>query len=267
MTRVDGLSVRVSGSGPPLILLHGFTGGAAAWPSAALEPLLAVRTVALVDLPGHGESLLELSPAEWDVYRTIERLAAVQQSCFGGPATWVGYSMGGRLALMAATAGVPMRSLLLESASPGLESEDDRSVRRARDEQLAARLEREGMEPFVKDWMDQPLFDSQQLLPDAVRSAENERRLANAPHQLAMALRGFGTGAQPPRHEQLADLRMPVALLTGELDAKFTEIAQMMSRRIPVVSHDRVQNAGHAVHLEAPAEWADWVVANSWGGD
>lgn len=263
MIHADGLSVRVEGSGPGLLLLHGFTGSGLAWPAAAVEPLLDSFTVARVDLPGHGASRLSAAPSEWTPFRTVERLATVQQSCFGGPATWMGYSMGGRLALLAATAGVPMRALLLESASPGLESETERTARRARDQDLAEQIERGGIDAFVESWMNQPLFASQSGLSESVRAAEQARRRGNDPAQLALALRGLGTGAQPSLHDRLQELKMPVSLLTGALDLKFTEVARMMAARLPFVSSRTIKNTGHAVHLEAPREWANWVLASA----
>ncbi len=251
------------GSGSPLILLHGFTGSGESWPDQALAPLLDSFSVACVDLPGHGASHFSDDSAEWTIARTIERLVAVQEACFGGPSTWLGYSMGGRLALRAATVGVPMRTLLLESASPGLSTPAERAVRRDQDGQLADRIVRDGIEAFVDHWTRQPLFASHESLPELARETLRSRRIANDPDQLALALRGLGTGTQPSVHDKLESLQMPVELITGSLDEKFSQIARTMTGQIPTVSHRVVEGVGHTVHVEAPAEWAAWVATHA----
>ena len=58
------------------------------------------------------------------------------------------------------------------------------------------------------------------------------QRRRQDPARLAAALRAFGTGVQPPLHDQLAGLRMPVLLMAGEKDAKFAAIASEMAQRI-----------------------------------
>jgi pimeloyl-ACP methyl ester carboxylesterase len=74
---------------------------------------------------------------------------------------------------------------------------------------------------------------------------------------LARALRGLGTGALPPLWDRLGELTIPVTLVVGERDAKFREIADEMAPLFAgPVSVVVVPGAGHAVHLEAPAEVA-----------
>src|SRR5689334_4459056 len=56
-TEVDGARFRwvEAGSGPPLLLLHGY-GGSAHWWARNIEALGAVRRVYALDLPGFGRS-------------------------------------------------------------------------------------------------------------------------------------------------------------------------------------------------------------------
>ena len=77
----------------------------------------------------------------------------------------LGYSMGGRLALTFASLYPQcVRSLLLESTSPGLETEEERMERRKQDQQLANRILTNGMEAFVELWENISLFESQKKL-------------------------------------------------------------------------------------------------------
>src|SRR5688500_933322 len=82
------------------------------------------------DLPGHG------GPAEIDL--SFEETAGALGEA-GGAATYVGYSLGGRLCLrLAADHPELVQSLVLVGASPGLADGEERAARRAADEALAA---------------------------------------------------------------------------------------------------------------------------------
>src|SRR5918993_2233838 len=148
-----GLSRKLFGSSenPDVLCLHGFMGSAADWQDVATAIGDRASCIAL-DLPGHGGSL-DLTPETYTmegmaraVIRTLDELEARRPVI-------VGYSMGGGLAAYLALRQ-PERcaGLFLESASPGLESAEERAARRASDEEKARRLETEGLEAFLLDW-------------------------------------------------------------------------------------------------------------------
>jgi 2-succinyl-6-hydroxy-2,4-cyclohexadiene-1-carboxylate synthase len=254
------LRVVVRGAGPPVLLLHGFMGSADSWGDRILSGLARSHRVMAVDLPGHGGSDAPAEPARYALPAVVEDLADLLGELGAPHADWVGYSMGGRVALGAALlAPERVTRLVLEGASAGLESDADRRERRASDEALAARLESEGMEAFLDVWSAQPLLASQRRLPQAVRDAERRRRLQNRPEALAACLRGLGTGVQPSLWNRLTEVRCPVLLVTGEEDEKFTALAQRMAAQLPRSDHVVVPSAGHAVHLEAPETWLEAV--------
>jgi pimeloyl-[acyl-carrier protein] methyl ester esterase len=103
--------VAVGGSGPPLVLLHGWAmhGGVFA---ALVERLRANRTVHVVDLPGHGRSRGSAVPLRLDAC-----VAAIATTVPAAP--WCGWSLGGLVALQAA-ATMPDRvpALAMLCASP-----------------------------------------------------------------------------------------------------------------------------------------------------
>jgi 2-succinyl-6-hydroxy-2,4-cyclohexadiene-1-carboxylate synthase len=242
-----------------LILLHGFTGSSTAWGPTVVDALASARGApVLVDLPGHGRHAGDVAPWRF----TPDAIAAeIWRHARHDPVDLVGYSMGGRLALgFAMTYPERVRRLVLESASPGLETEDERAARRASDEELAERLETEGIEAFVDRWEAHPLFESQKTLPPEVRIAHRAGRLRNDAGSLAAALRGLGTGALPSYWSALATCRVPTLLVVGELDAAYVEIARRMQERMPAAHLAVVPGAGHTVHMERPDAWVEAVV-------
>jgi 2-succinyl-6-hydroxy-2,4-cyclohexadiene-1-carboxylate synthase len=230
-----------------LVLLHGFTQTGRSWAPVAAALGERYRCFA-PDLPGHGDASTR-RPASFGAVTAY--LAALKTERF----VLCGYSMGGRLALHAAL-GLPSRveRLVLIGASPGIADPAERAARRTTDEVLADRIEAGGLEAFVDEWGELPLFASQ---PRGVAQAAREDRLRNTAEGLAAALCGMGTGVMEPLWERLGELSMPVTLVAGEHDEKFRAIAEQMARAIPHPSLIVVQGAGHAAHLERPGYVAD----------
>jgi 2-succinyl-6-hydroxy-2,4-cyclohexadiene-1-carboxylate synthase len=229
-----------------VVLAHGFTQTLATW--GPVGQRLAERwEVVRVDLPGHGGS--------GDIRVGFEEAAGLVGKA-GGVAAYVGYSLGGRLCLRLALDRPDLvPALVLIGGSPGIADPGGRAERRAADEALARRIERDGVEAFLDAWLAGPLFAT---LP--VEAAGREERLANTAEGLAYALRRLGTGAQEPLWDRLGELRPPVLLVAGELDAKFAGIAREMAAAIgPAARVALVPGAGHAAHLERPAETAALV--------
>lgn len=250
--RVNGVSlnVEVLGEGPPLVLLHGFTGSAATWSSLAAR-LERQFTVITPDLLGHGLSDSPEDPDRYRVERCVEDVLAVADRLGFGRINLLGYSMGGRVALrLVVDAPQRVRTLILESASPGITPAAAREARREADDALAARINREGIEAFVDYWENIPLFASQRQLPDEVRAGVRQQRLRSDPIGLANSLRGLGAGVGEPLFDRLASIDVPTLLVAGELDLKYCELAELMARSIPSASLALIPGAGHTVHLE-----------------
>jgi 2-succinyl-6-hydroxy-2,4-cyclohexadiene-1-carboxylate synthase len=238
---------------PAVVFLHGFAGSARDWDRfGELVDRTGLRAIA-VDLPGHGDSEAPEDPARFTIEQTARDLGAILDLSGLTEAHWVGYSMGGRVALhLAAAVPARVRSLLIESASPGIEGEEERAVRRASDEALAAEIERRGIEWFAEHWSAQPIFATQESLPARTRAAIREARLRNRPAGLAGSLRGLGQGTQPWLGPKLSSITCPALFVTGALDAKYGAIAERTAAAVPGARHLSVADAGHNVHLEQP---------------
>jgi len=240
------------GSGPPLVLLHGFTGSA-----RDMEPLAAAFAgefeVLAPDLPGHGESPIAAGYAFDDA---VADLLATLGAAGYGRACWLGYSLGARLALAcAARRPACAEALVLIGGRAGIADDAEREARRRADEALAARIESDGIEAFVDEWLAQPLFATQQALGARFVEAARQRRLANDPHRLAASLRALGPGAQPPLFGLLPRIAAPTLLVTGSLDRKFAAAADELAAGLPHATRCEIAGAGHAVHLERPDEF------------
>ena len=265
MTHVDldGLrwEVRVRGSGSPVLLLHGFTGRGSGW--GALATALARRfQVVVVDLPGHGRSGTPADLTKGSVERTADDLAAILADAGLAPAHVLGYSLGARIALRLAV-GHPesLRRLILESPSAGLKSPSDRAARRAADERRAARLERDGITPFIDEWEREPVFASQSRLSPARVARLRAERLRNRPAGLAASLRGAGQGVMEPLFDRLAGVHAPTLVIAGALDPIGRARAEGVAAGIPGSRLEVIPDAGHAAHLETPATVRSLVLA------
>jgi len=241
----------------PLLLLHGFTGG-----PASFEPLCPFLenhfNITRLTLPGHGAA----PPAQGTFEQVVDSLAhGIPQ-----PTIVHGYSMGARLALaLALRHPTRVLALSLESGSPGLPTEREREVRRGDDEELAERILSHGLEAFMAQWERQPLFASLVRLPEALKAHIAQLRRSHSAAGLASVLRQLGLGSQPSYWDRLGRLGMPVQLITGAEDQKFTTTAQRMAALIPGARHVVIHDCGHAPHLEHPAQLAQLIINHTGG--
>ncbi|MDV6378079.1 2-succinyl-6-hydroxy-2,4-cyclohexadiene-1-carboxylate synthase [Sporosarcina sp. GW1-11] len=244
---------------PTVLLLHGFTGSTSTW-QETIKTLTAAYHVVAVDLIGHGRTEAPLDPARYCMEEQIKDLHQLLEDLQIERPIVLGYSMGGRVALgYTATYPDQVASLLLESSSPGLRIEEERQARSEADAKLAARIEQHGIEKFVDFWQEIPLFSTQKKLSDEQRLAVRNERLSQQTTGLANSLRGIGTGKQQSYWDDLARIELPVFLLTGSEDTKFVGIAREMEKYLPNVQHETIKDAGHAIHVEKPRQFATMI--------
>lgn len=249
------LNVLTAGEGPPLLLLHGFTGTARSW-STCLDAWTGHHRVIAPDLLGHGGSEAPADAAAYELERQADDVVDLLRLLDAVPSTVMGYSMGARLALVLALRSPEVvEGLILESPSAGLADPAERAARRAADDRLAADLERDGVAAFVEHWEAQPLFASHAWLGDEVRRAQRQERLRHSPTGLAGSLRGGGQGAMTPLHDRLAEITVPTLVIAGALDPAGLERARIVADGVPSARLEVVQAAGHTPHLERPQDF------------
>ncbi len=245
---------------PSLVFLHGFMGTGNDWIQIASR--FADRFYCLLpDLPGHGETPLddELGYAAW--VSALQKALSAQGI---GRAHFVGYSMGGRIALyFALTYPKMVDNLVLESANPGIVDETERTQRTVLDDKLAARLRQNGMGAFLKFWYNIPLFVSLNRYPE-LKTKLAEKRAQQNPENMARVLSELSPGRQPELWSRLSELKMPTLLIAGDLDEKYCRITSQMGAILPKSTRVTLPGCGHNTHLENPhlfgdhlAEWLD----------
>ena len=260
---MSGLHVEVIGRGPPLVLLHGWAmhGGVFA---PLVERLQASRTLHIVDLPGHGDS------RDCGVPLTLE--ATTQAILDAVPvAPWCGWSLGGLLALHAASMQ-PQRvlALIMLCATPKFVRSDDwpqgmpvevfRSFADGLRDDWRGTLERFiALEAFGSDHARDELRMLQQDL-----FARGEP----APHVLAD---GLALLESSDLRASLQTLEVPSLWLAGRRDRLVDPRAmQQASNATKNARHAQVEHAGHApflTHADAVArhllDFLDDVVGTS----
>lgn len=245
----------------PLFLLHGFTGSGKTWSTVA-ETLASEYYIAAPDLLGHGMSSSPKEPSRYTFQHIRQDLSDLADVIFAAqPFHLLGYSMGGRIALdFALTHQSRLRSLILESASDGILDDNEREARRKSDNALAESILSQGIKSFIDSWEALPLWHTQASLSATTRQQQREQRLQNNPIGLANSLRGHGTGAQPSYRPLLAQLDLPVLLLSGALDTKFVAAAEAMRVHIRKARHVSIPDVGHNVHLENPVGFSKTIL-------
>ena len=247
------LHAEARGDGRRVVLAHGFTQTGRVWGSLDRD-LAGDHQVVAVDMPGHGHSS--------DVATTLVD-GALLLGRTGGPAGYVGYSMGARFCLhLALACPRVVDSLVLISGTAGIDDVEERRARRASDAALADQLDpgpsggpAVSVEAFLKQWMNNPLFAGVGPQTDGF-----EERRRNTGPGLASSLRLAGTGSQLPLWPKLGRLDMPTLVVCGEADAKFTELGRRMVAAIgPNATLAVVAGTGHAPHLQRPEAVADLV--------
>jgi 2-succinyl-6-hydroxy-2,4-cyclohexadiene-1-carboxylate synthase len=237
---------RVDGGGSRLVLAHGFTQTSRVWGSID-DDLARDHQVVAVDMPGHGGSS--------EVASTLVD-GALQLGQAGGRAHYLGYSMGARFCLHLALARPDLvDSLVLISGTAGIEDEGERRARRRSDAALADRLDPDRptaatvpIEAFLGEWMANPMFEG-----ITAEAGGLEERKANTGRGLASSLRLAGTGSQLPLWKLLGRLEMPVLVVTGGNDQKFSALGWRMVGAIGSnATLVEIPGTGHAPHLKRP---------------
>jgi 2-succinyl-6-hydroxy-2,4-cyclohexadiene-1-carboxylate synthase len=232
------------------LLVHGFTGSPQSWSRmlahTELHPAPLIPTLA-----GHGPDWRsrDVESFESEVTRLVSLASSAER-----PRLLCGYSMGARVALglLARQPGLFDAAVLI-AVHPGLTEEAVRAERRAVDASRARLLREKGLAAFVAAWEGQPLFASQRDVSQDVLADQRHIRLRQDAEGLARALEVLGLAEMPDYRPAIRSLEIPITLMAGSLDAKFSALANGLAEGNTHIDAELVDGVGHNVVLEAPA--------------
>jgi 2-succinyl-6-hydroxy-2,4-cyclohexadiene-1-carboxylate synthase len=229
--------------------IHGFLGERADW-DFLRAPLAAIgQTLDVVDLFAPDANRGTVSIEEWG------RTFAHQTAAAGEPATVLGYSLGGRLALHALLASPrTFRAAIIISAGLGVEGEQARAARCSADEVWAKRFESESWPAVVDAWDRQAVFGGRESRLKRIESTFDRQALA-------LALRRWSPAVQTPLAARLHELTMPLLWIAGADDARYVAEAERAVALLPHAELWIAPGAGHRVPWETAAAFTARVAA------
>jgi pimeloyl-ACP methyl ester carboxylesterase len=240
----DGVDIyyEIHGSGPPLLLTHGYSSTSAMW-QGQVEALSKNHKLVLWDMRGHGRSAYPDDPGSYSEALTVADMAALLDAVGAGSAIVGGLSLGGYMSLAFYRAHPErVRALLIIDTGPGFKKDDARDAWNKRALDTGDRFEREGL--------------------DVLKSASPERSTVS--HRdasgLAHAARGMLTQRDARVIELLPDIKVPALVVVGADDAPFLAASDYMAAKIPGAKKVVVPAAGHAVNIDQPQAFIDAVL-------
>jgi pimeloyl-ACP methyl ester carboxylesterase len=246
---VDGhaLRVRALGAGPPVVLVHGFAGSAAAWDGVA-EGLAARHAVYAVDLLGFGLSA-KPSRADYSLAGHGRRVAALLAALDLRDVTLAGHSMGGVVAAHAALADAEGRVARLAMLDANFYRRNGPPVPLLFP--LPRLLARRFYTPAARAASLRRCFaDPARLTPELLERYLAPTRTEGALEALTAFLATPGPAtyaALPPR------LRLPSLVIWGEADALWPLAdARRLHAEVSGSALHIVPGAGHMVQEERP---------------
>jgi 2-succinyl-6-hydroxy-2,4-cyclohexadiene-1-carboxylate synthase len=230
-------------------LLHGFTGSPQSWSRVVARARLDCSSL-IPALTGHGRDWQSraVDSFEGEVTRLVSLLSDVEP-----PRLLCGYSLGARVALgLLARKPNLFEAAVLIGVHPGLSEDAARAERREVDAHRARLLREEGLAAFVAEWEELPLFATQRGLSPEILADQRGSRLDHDAEGLARSLEVLGLAAMPDYGPALASIEIPITIMAGALDAKFSRIAKVLAKGNAHIEIELVDGVGHNVLLEAP---------------
>jgi pimeloyl-ACP methyl ester carboxylesterase len=228
------LYYEVHGSGPVLLLTHGYSSTSQMW-RGQIDVLAGKYTVVLWDMRGHGRSDYPADQSEYSEAHTIADMAALLDKVGAERAIVGGLSLGGYMSLaFHRLHRERVRALLIIDTGPGFKKDAAREAWNATALARADSLEREGL--------------------GVLKSASAERAFAvhRSADGLAKAARGMLTQHTSQVMESLPQIAVPSLIIVGADDTPFLAAADYMAAKIAGAKKVVIANAGHAANLDQP---------------
>ncbi len=247
------LHAQVAGEGPTLVLIHGWGLNHAVW-SGVLPSLARHHRVVALDLPGYGQSPFDANG------HSLAQLAEAVAATAGPAAIWLGWSLGGQVALAGAMAGLTAK-LVLVGTTPRFVATPDWP--HATPATLLA-----GLAKALTSDYEGTLLRFLALQARGSSAGREEIRTLREwlfahgrpqPEALAAGLRLLEEG---DLRAQLPQLTLPTLVIHGERDRLAPpEAARALVETLPQAELRLVAGAGHAPFLSHPEQFVAAVEA------
>lgn len=251
----------IDGSGPPLVLLHGYALNSAMWEFQ--RPVLSrSHEVITVDLRGFGQSSCGKG---WSSSMMAEDIIGMIKSLELTNVAILGFSMSGPVAFRIAyempdvvTKLIMVSSILPSSGRPTAKKETE--------------LQQEELNIFrlrgVDAWAEEIGLLSGPLVDNIFKRNPESRRLwermisrHNPDYLLCMMTARQATPSSVNWRAKLNEIRQPTLIIAGAQDSQFLDSAGYLHRNINNSRLDIISGAGHMVNLETPEEFNNTVLS------
>jgi pimeloyl-ACP methyl ester carboxylesterase len=253
-----GLAVEVTGSGPGLMLVHGF-GGAKEDFADHVPALARDHTVVVFDHRGHGESDAPTDPARYSFARLVLDTLAVADAAGLPQFRLLGHSMGGMIARQVVLSRPErVEALILMDTAPGPIPTFDVELM-----DLAAEIARTQGKAVLKETLDAfaPLNNAayERVLAERPGYREFEARKWDALSEVMWAALVQAIARQRDDLPDFATISCPALVIVGELDQPFLAPSRAMADAIPHAELAVLPDAGHSPQFENPDAWFETV--------
>ncbi len=255
VTTSDGIALAAgtTGSGPPLVFVHEFSGTAQSW-DMQVGYFSRYYTCITYCARGYPPSGIPTALSSYSQARAADDLADVIRAACTVPAHVVGLSMGGFAALHLGLRNPDLvKSLTIAGVGYGAKPEQQPAYRDAMRAE-AERAEKIGMELFARE-----LAHSGYAQCLRAKDENSWRQFAallgeNSAAGMAMTLRGV-LAARPSlwRLDGLRQLKIPVLLMIGDEDQPCIEPNIFLKSTLSDAALCVLPRTGHLLNLEEPA--------------
>lgn len=239
------LHLESHGNGPALVLIHGWGLHGGIW-APLVEALRDQWQIITVDLPGHGRS------APLDGPYTLDAISAAVADAVPDNASWLGWSLGGRVALAAAAQGKAITRLVLVGTTPRFIRGDDwpHAMPAAELQQFADAL-RDDWEGTLQRFLALQARGSQRAR-DELRTLREGLFAHGAPQPQALA-GGLDILRSADLRPLLPTITQPALVVHGSRDTLAPPAAaEYLAAALPHGRLALIEGAGHAPFLSHP---------------
>ncbi|WP_261841927.1 alpha/beta fold hydrolase [Aliamphritea ceti] len=242
----NGLAFHRSGSGEPIVLIHGVGLRAEAW-FQQLPVLSSHHEVLAVDMPGHGDSDL-LSGTAPSLTAYVDHIASLLRETLTRPAMIIGHSMGAMIAVQLAARYPSLCKGVAALNAVYRRSDEARIAVQNRARQMWEHPEQDRVAAPIQRWFD-------------VSGSEHEAAMAKlcASWLEAAPAEGYATAysifseEDGPTDAELDSLAVPAWFITGDGDQNSSaQMSEQMASQCRYGHAEIIENSRHMLQLTHP---------------